>query len=247
MNKINSPLFYILLWFIFVSVSFGQINNKTAKKIYNKKYRFIGEVYSDNGYGTGFLLHESGVFVTAWHVISEAKYIRVSINGREYRPYGIYSGERSGIDLAIMKLESIGNLGAPRHRLRNDVNILDPILMISNPSGLPQTVSKGVISNILINRRNENEFYLGTANSSSGSSGAPVFDSSGDLIGVHVASYSGQNQHIIPIKYAWEIIENGELLPIHLVYNYFKKKLFKKRIKYISCGLISLGIIITIK
>lgn len=224
----------------------GQVNNKLAKKIYNQKYRFIGEVYSGNDYGTGFLLHENGLFVTAWHVINNTKDIRISIGGNEYRPYGVYIGERSGIDLAIMKLESIGNVGIPRHKLKNDVNILDPIIMISNPSGLPQTVSDGVISNILINNRTQNLFYVGTANSASGSSGAPIFDNTGSLIGVHIGNYSGQNQHIIPIKYAWEIIDQGELFPIHLVYDYFKKKMIRKRIKISIYGLLSIAVISTI-
>jgi tetratricopeptide (TPR) repeat protein len=74
----------------------------------------------------------------------------------------------------------------------------ESIVVIGSPNGLETTVSEGIISGI----RKKDELQI-TAPISPGSSGSPVFNSKGEVIGVVTSSIdSGQNLNFaIPVSY----------------------------------------------
>lgn len=86
------------------------------------------------------------------------------------------------------------------------------IFAIGNPKGLSGTISEGIISGIRV--LENNDLYQITAPISPGSSGGPVLNTSGDVIGVSVASLtSGQNLNFaIPAKYVKNLVNNDKNL-----------------------------------
>jgi S1-C subfamily serine protease len=88
------------------------------------------------------------------------------------------------------------------------VAVGDEIYVIGNPQGLEGTFSQGIVSSI---RKIGTDTLLQiTAPISPGSSGGPVLDSKGEVIGVAVATFKGgQNLNFaIPVSYLSTLLSN---------------------------------------
>lgn len=95
------------------------------------------------------------------------------------------------------------------------VQVGDSVFAVGNPQGLEGTFSQGIISSI---RQIGTETLLQlTAPISPGSSGGPVLNSQGEVIGVSVATFrGGQNLNFaIPAKYLRELLtRSGSAVPL---------------------------------
>jgi len=158
--------------------------------------------------GSGFVI-DNGVIATNYHVIENSKggFIKIIGNPKKYRITGIIEISEK-YDLAILKIEG---LIAPKLKFGNfsQSEIGDNIYAIGNPRGLEGTFSQGIISGI---RDIEGAKMLQiTAPISPGSSGGPVLNSNGEVIGVAVASVkNGQNLNFaIPITYLNDLYNNS--------------------------------------
>lgn len=166
-------------------------NVETGSEIFekNKTKVVLIENYDSKGnlkgIGTGFLATENGKVITNFHVIEGAKYVIVKfIDGKNYKVDGLinYDVDR---DIAILKLpiDSIEpvNLGDS-----DKIKVGDEIFVISNPLGLELTLTSGVIS--YVNRVIKGKTYIQyTAPTSPGSSGGPLFNKNGLVIGIVTA------------------------------------------------------------
>ena len=129
--------------------------------------------------GSGFFI-QSNVIATANHVIKDAPQIYAKIAGRRARHKISFIGSSDEKnDLALLRIDDVkgqplklGNLS----RLR----VGDEIYVMGNPEGLEGTFSRGNISAI----RNREGLIQITAPISHGSSGGPVLDERGEVIGV---------------------------------------------------------------
>jgi len=132
--------------------------------------------------GSGFIATADGKVVTNYHVIDGAYSVTVKLN--DSRTYSIsevinYDKDR---DIAVLKLP-VSNINSVT--LGNSSNIAngDDVVVIGNPLGLQNTVTTGVISST--NRIINNQVWIQfSAPISPGSSGGPVFNSEGEVIGV---------------------------------------------------------------
>lgn len=157
--------------------------------------------------GSGFVL-EKGKIVTNLHVIEGAKYGYVLVNG---------SSEKHKIEgyFAIDKQNDIAILSAPTVT-QNSMQIIsanpdigDKIYAIGNPKGLSGTISEGIVSGI--RKVNDKELIQITAPISPGSSGGPVINNFGQVVGVAVSTItSGQNLNFaIPSSLILRLIAKG--------------------------------------
>jgi len=202
----------ILIPLFFISTVFsGQVN---PKHIFSQNKKLVGEIVTDHGYGTGFLFGHDDAIITAKHLVDGVSRISVILEGEKYNVDQVYYFENS-IDIAILKLDRDTKPIKVKYRISN-AGALDPVLLIANPYGLARTVTTGYISNII--NKNGNIYYIATAASSLGSSGGPVFNYNGALVGVHTGNYGGVHQSIISMD---TIIGNIDEISLMPTYKYF--------------------------
>lgn len=142
------------------------------------------------GNGSGVIIEKNGTIVTNFHVIADAKAIKVTLNdGKEYKAKVIGFDEKT--DLAVLKIDVEG-LRAIEIGKSSDVRVGDLAVAVGNPLGqeFSQTVTDGIVSGI--NRKLQGEgqaFNLLQTNCAinAGNSGGALLDGQGRLIGINSA------------------------------------------------------------
>lgn len=149
--------------------------------------------------GSGFFIADS-VIATNAHVIKGASSGTARLVGDTHKlQIAGTVAINDHADLALLKVNSI----APALRLGPDTNpvVGDKIYVVGNPLGLEGTFSEGIISGL--RAVDADSILQMTAPISPGSSGGPVMDASGAVIGVAEATFSnGQNLNLaVPVAY----------------------------------------------
>jgi tetratricopeptide (TPR) repeat protein len=149
----------------------------------------IDEKGSLNRLGTGFFISSDGQVVTNQHVVEGATSIAAINNNGAVFLFERAVAEPAGVDLAILKFRATDvrflTLGKSTTAVEGQ-----KVIVIGNPTGLTGTVSDGIISAF---RENRSVIQI-TASISPGSSGSPVMDENGEVIGVAtVQIVDGQN------------------------------------------------------
>ena len=167
--------------------------------------------------GSGFVV-ESGKIVTNLHVIEGAKFGYVLENGssKKHKVQGYFVVDKKN-DLAILSIPTL-TARSMSLSLLHKPEIGEKIYAIGNPKGLSGTISEGIVSGL---RTLENkELIQITAPISPGSSGGPVINNSGQVIGVAVGTLtSGQNLNFaIPISYLKVLLnkESTSIIPLNV-------------------------------
>jgi len=150
-------------------------------------------VYDNTGaefaFGSGFFIG-NGKILTNAHVVEGAYSAEVFSLIKNYKDVTIIKRDND-LDLAILEVQSVGE---PIILFADDINLRvgQKVLAIGNPEGLERTVSDGMISAI----RNQDgvQYIQITAPISGGSSGGPLLNLQGLVIGVTFAGLNeGQN------------------------------------------------------
>ena len=168
--------------------------SQIAKK-YGKAVVFIGTYGKEDeeiGSGTGFLITEDGYILTNYHLLEGAHSTIVKLSNGDIYNQVFLAGQDQEKDIAIVKIKgrkfpcvSLGD--------SNSVEVGDKVVTIGNPWGLRNTVSSGIISAIREVEEGLKDFQL-TAPISEGSSGGPLFNLYGEVIGITYSSIDeGQN------------------------------------------------------
>lgn len=195
------------------------------------------------GSGTGFVWDESGLIVTNFHVVYGANRITITLqSGNSYQATVIGSAPEK--DIALLKID------APEETLHPlplgdsaGLAVGRKVLAIGNPFALDTTLTVGVVSALgreimsITNRTIKNVIQTDAA-INPGSSGGPLLDSQGRLVGVNTAIFSpsGASAGIgfaIPVNTVKAIIpqllEHGRLfrpvLGIDLLPGYWARRL----------------------
>jgi hypothetical protein len=167
--------------------------------------------------GSGFLVDGSGRILTNYHVIRDARSLRVKLAaGDLYDVVSILASDERR-DLAVLQ---IAGFDLPSLPLANSdsVKIGNPVVVIGSPLGLENTVTTGIVSG----RRQEPEgFQLLqiSAPASRGSSGGPVLSQAGDVIAIASSQMqSGQNLNFaVPINYARGLLDHIDGEPLQVL------------------------------
>jgi tetratricopeptide (TPR) repeat protein len=133
--------------------------------------------------GTGFFITPDGGLVTNYHVIEGGMRAEAKLSSGEVLPIeGIISEDREG-DLVLLTIGLKGRSFPTLKLTETKIESGQPVIVIGSPFGLEGTVSDGIISGI----RNVPDFWeiiQITAPISKGSSGSPVLNMRGEVIGV---------------------------------------------------------------
>ncbi|MDH3219773.1 MAG: trypsin-like peptidase domain-containing protein [Gammaproteobacteria bacterium] len=154
------------------------------------------------GHGSGFVISAPGYVLTNHHVVARNREVIVIMDGREQRAVVVRSNP--GRDVALLKLEQRFD-AEPMHIDTNDVTLGEEIYVVGTPldERLNFSISRGIISARRV--LDERSYYQTDAAVNPGNSGGPVFNSSGNVIGITVAGLftkdggSRNINYVIPI------------------------------------------------
>lgn len=213
-----------------VNIAVYETANRSVVNIDTRSVRteWIFEVPT-SGAGSGVVLDKEGHILTNFHVVEDARTIRVTLfDGKSYDATPVGADDRN--DLAVLKIDAPGHCLFPivlgdSSRLR----VGQRALAIGNPFGLERTLSVGVISSInrpLSERRGAfRQLIQLDAAINPGNSGGPLLDSRARMIGMNtlIASETGQSAGVgfaIPInaiaRVIPDLIEHGRVVRAHI-------------------------------
>ena len=158
--------------------------------------------------GSGFVISDDGLVATNYHVIEGGDQISIKTStGESFGRVSVVDADQHR-DIAILRLPTRG-LSALEYAALDSVEVGDNVYAMGNPLGLEATFSSGIVS---ADRIIEGvQVFQITAPISSGSSGGPVVNSDGKVIGIASAlMQGGQNiNFVIPIKYVQGLLDIG--------------------------------------
>jgi putative serine protease PepD len=187
----------------------------------------------DRGTGSGFVIDREGRIVTNNHVVAEAadgSRIRVVFSdGR--RVNAVLVGRSPSYDIAVIKASGVGSVQPLELGDSDSVQVGEPVLAVGSPLGLAGTVTEGIVSArkrpVVVSETSDADApsaYISALQTDApinpGSSGGPLVDAGGRVIGVNSAILTfGSSRNIglgfaIPINQATTIadllIKNGK-------------------------------------
>jgi tetratricopeptide (TPR) repeat protein len=158
-----------------------------ADKIFkdNSKAVVVVVTYNEKGepisQGSGFIVRPDGAVVTNYHVISNAKDIKVKAGAKVLDVEGLILADKEN-DIAILKAKG-EKLQTVKIGDSEKATIGGKVYVISSPRGLENTISDGLLSGIREISSDKKVLQI-TAPVSPGSSGGPVFNKDGEVIGI---------------------------------------------------------------
>lgn len=175
----------------------------------------LGEAIPEfQGIGSGFVIDSSGIIVTNNHVVEDADDIIVAFqDGSELRATII--GRDFATDIAVLRVHPPRPLASVSFGSSEVVAVGDWVMAIGNPFGFGGTVTMGVLSargRDLYEGPYDN-FLQTDAAINQGSSGGPLFDLNGNVIGINTAiiSTSGEAMGVafsIPSEIASRVVDH---------------------------------------
>lgn len=205
-----------ILLFTIAIQSFSQ----DATGIYSKTVGSTVTIETNNGLGSGFFVTPN-IIATNYHVIEGATEASCYVNNSttKYKIEGYVAADQN-VDLILLK---VLNLSKPALSMATEsVSPGQQVYVIGSPKGLPATISDGIVSGM----RDFEGYKLiqMTAPISPGSSGGPVLNSKGQLIGISVMQLTeGQNLNFaIPKSYLELLMQfkKDESISISSLYSY---------------------------
>jgi len=161
----------------------------------------VVSIHTENALGTGFIIAPGGLIATNLHVVAGQSAIVVTLaDHREFRVVEVWNGDKDK-DLVILRIQA---RGLPIVSLGDSAKVHpgDAIVAIGHPLGLEDTVSNGLVSAI---RKVDDDLTILqiSAPIAPGSSGGPIFNDRGEVIGVSTAILTGgQNLNFgVPVVY----------------------------------------------
>jgi serine protease Do len=141
--------------------------------------------------GSGFIIDPQGIVITNNHVIQDAEEIAVILQD-DTRLNATVIGRDPKTDLAVLKVETKQALPFVKFGSSEELRVGDWVLAIGNPYGLGGSVTAGIVSarGRNIGSGPYDDFIQTDAAINRGNSGGPLFNMSGEVIGINTAIFS---------------------------------------------------------
>jgi S1-C subfamily serine protease len=180
---------------------------------------FIGAVGADGtvqSIGSGFVVDPSGIIVTNYHVIEGAEDAQIRMaDGEIYERVQVidYDTRR---DIAVLRIRAFRPLPSLTLGSSDGVEVGEDAVAIGNPQGLTHTVTAGVVSAF---RQAEGYRLIQiSVPISPGSSGGPLFNMQGEVIGITTSGLVGEGTQnlnfAVPIEYARPLISGSGTMSV---------------------------------
>ena len=183
----------------------------TPAQIAKRSTPGIVTIKSPDGLGTGFVVRADGWIATNVHVIAGARELIVVLPNHSELPVVEIMGIDPERDLAIIRVEPKKPLPTLTLGDSDAVHAGDPVVAIGHPLGLEDTVSNGLVSAIREVDPSLTVLQI-SAPIAPGSSGGPLFNDKGEVIGVAAAiSRQGQNLGFgLPVAYLKSLLKHPQ-------------------------------------
>lgn len=190
--------FFLLLLSISISCnSIGKNENRdsekkikfTATEIYKNNVFNTVTVLTTEGIGSGFFI-DSNKVVTNYHVVAGMNNAEIMLNNsdKKHSVTGYLSVDKMN-DLILLQVDYTNQTWIPIESTPPQPG--ESIFAIGSPIGLSKTISEGIVSSI--RNFNDKKLLQITTPISHGSSGSPVLNESGKLVGVAVGGIEDGN------------------------------------------------------
>jgi S1-C subfamily serine protease len=142
--------------------------------------------------GSGFVIDKAGHIVTNYHVVAEARSIRVSFSNSESIKARVV-GKDLSTDVALLKVEASSRALKPLELGNSEtLQVGDQVAAIGNPLGYDRSISAGIVSALQRSLRSANGSPIDRviqtdALLNKGNSGGPLLNAQGEVIGVNAA------------------------------------------------------------
>ena len=167
----------------------------------------VGE-YGETWLGSGVIVHEHGLILTAKHVIEYTDEITVILeDGREYQ--GVNKMVDPNNDVGIVQIALLEDL--PVIKFGDDVKIGEDVFIVGSPFGLSNSVAVGIVSakgRDIAMFGEDGMLQLDIAGNP-GNSGSGVFNMSGEIVGMLVggSTYGDGVCFAISVEACRELLE----------------------------------------
>jgi S1-C subfamily serine protease len=164
--------------------------------------------------GSGVLANAEGQILTNHHVVERAEKVSVSVPGQKRKFAARVVGTDRQTDMAVLRIDPAGEkLPSAVFGTSKEVRVGQWVLAVGNPYGLDGTVSLGIVS--ALGRDLElpdtlNEFIQTDAMIDRGSSGGPLVDLDGRVVGINSRGQGRGIGFTIPIDTALEVARDLE-------------------------------------
>ena len=213
-----------LILFTLISIWFSNALLGQLSEIVKKTERAVFAIYTydefgvPNGMGTGFFIDSKGTGITNYHVLDGASKAFIKLSDKTIYEIKDITNASKVFDLAKFKVEpnSVVDFLNFEFQLPNKGQ---DIFVIGNPEGLEGTVSEGIVSSIRDMEGYGSVIQI-TAPISPGSSGSPVMNMQGKVIGIATFVHKeGQNINFSVHSSKVNSLINKELVFAHEVKN----------------------------
>ena len=186
--------FLTILLIIISTPAFGiNIKEKSAVSIYEKINPAIVAVDSQlpDGVscGTGCIIDKNGTILTSAHILEDGHDIVVTTsNGEDYKATIIKKNSEYK-DIALLKINANHEFQTVKFGDSSKLKVGEKVLAIGNPFGFKGTLTQGIISRIdYAKNRIQTDAAINP-----GSSGGPLLNTNGEVIGINQAIFNPDN------------------------------------------------------
>ncbi len=157
-------------------------------------YQSMNEESRQPGLGSGVFVSSDGYVLTNHHVIAGVDEIQITTHeGEKFEAEWV--GSDPGVDIAVLKLKKAEERTFPHLKFADSdqARVGEMVLAVGNPFGLTESVTRGIIS--AKQRRlsdGSNEYFQTDTVINPGNSGGPLVNVLGEIIGINVALFTGQ-------------------------------------------------------
>jgi len=167
------------------------------------------------GTGSGFIIDSKGIVITNAHVVNDADTVIVKLNDQKEIQAEVLGIDKR-TDVAVLKIKA-DNLPQVKIGDPGKLKVGEWVAAIGSPFGLESTMTVGVVSALGRNLPQENyvPFIQTDVAINPGNSGGPLFNTSGEVVGINSQIYSRTGGYMglsfaIPIDVAINVAEQLE-------------------------------------
>jgi serine protease Do len=160
---------------------------------------------------SGLIVDERGYILTNDHVVDKAQSITVTLPSKIEYPAEIIGTDKQ-TDLAVIQVKTQESLFVAKLGNSDEVKVGEWVIAVGNPYGFDRTVSFGIVSgkgrvfpNLPLETQLINDFIQTDAAIDPGSSGGPLVNLKGEVIGINSIGFGRGQGFTIPINTANEV------------------------------------------